>query len=183
MVFYHVWQIPALYFANRIQKFDSFTSKLGEAKDYKGLRSCFVWISCVNMYDFMYSFMFEAREYDQMMNGNDIISDEHANVALYKWSYSFSFAVSHLLLWSLCCAIEFVVKYDETANGDQPKVKADERKKGVIQAPNRYQPPARKISSKSANDLAMPHTDNTQVRIPFDRSRASTINSPVMDAL
>merc|ERR1712087_452148 len=36
---------------------------------------------------------------------------------------SLSFAVSHLMLWSLCCGIEFVVKYDEetTTKAENPQ--------------------------------------------------------------
>eukprot|EP01084_Bolivina_argentea_P116186 206491_1 len=117
MIFYHAMQILIWKKASRIQQVPSFPSKLGDnAEKWRGCfgsYGCCVWLAFINLYDFVYSFMFEAREYDQMMDGNEIDKGEHSNVLFYKWSYSFSFAVSHLMLWSLCCSVEFLVRYNE----------------------------------------------------------------------
>merc|ERR1719379_1339602 len=118
----------------------------------------------------MYSFMFEAREYDQMMNGDDIKSDDHSNIALYKWSYSFSFAVSHLLLWSLCCVIEFVVKYDESVKEDKHNEKK-KKKDAAINGLSSYQPPQRPLR-KGSGTFAM--SSNNQRSKPRASSSAKS---------
>ena len=63
-------------------------------------------LSIINLYDFIYSFIFQVKEY------NDFINDDQDRSTSYKWSYSMSFAISHLILLALCCTIEFIVVFD-----------------------------------------------------------------------
>ena len=115
MVMYYIAQIPVLYMSNRIQQFGSFVSKLGTYENHykNGFRTCLVFVALIDLYDFVYSFMFESREYDEIMSDENTLSNSHTNPTFYKWSYSLSFAMSHLILWSLCCAIEFIVQFDK----------------------------------------------------------------------
>ena len=129
MIIYYFAQIPVLWMTNRISQFNSFVTKLGRYDEHyqNGFRECFVWIALIDLYDFIYSFIFESREYDQVMDGEEIVSGDHKYIALYKWSYSLSFAISHLILWSLCCVIEFIVKFDKQ-NKNVIKTKKQQRK-------------------------------------------------------
>mmetsp|Transcript_22169 Transcript_22169/g.35559 ORF Transcript_22169/g.35559 Transcript_22169/m.35559 type:complete len:701 (-) Transcript_22169:134-2236(-) len=146
-IVYHIAQIKIIHFMARIQKVPQFPSKLNEGHENKirwegcgAIKSCCVWLSLINLYDLVYSFMFEAREYNDVLNGNHLNDDEHHSVLLYKWAYSLSFAVCHLILWSLSGSIEFIVKYNQT----QAEQLEQRRRARAQQQPDGY--PQRKIS-------------------------------------
>lgn len=133
MWLFHFIQMFAMYFLNRIQKYPSFATKLGPINYYEGccsIRPVFVCIEVIDLYDLLYSLMFEAKEYSRLMDEDfsELFVDdgEHNNPELYKWSYSLSFAVSHFILWSLCCVNEFIVKYDAGKRAGEPSQDGDD---------------------------------------------------------